>query len=1084
MKQYPRIHSLSTIGLRHHQHFDYNFHPFRTDFVGDSGCGKSMIADLLQLIFVGSEAFKSPTQSTDKRLPGGMVLPISQNRRAGSGYAFLNVALVENKYIAIGIYLEQTNDSVQHYVIQAGYSDTELFPFNQPLTAADFLAGEQVLSRDDFSALASDKGLVCKYLPRRKFHQWLAKHHILPLDLSVSDKILRDYASIIQSFSRGPLLDIGKSHSLKEFLFGNEMAGEMLSKFRHAVREMQESTAQYGRNQKEIEAITTKQKDIYQLAGLKSELEKARDNWLFTACAFHQQSENELLITVEEVVRSTKDGLLYLDVYRSRVTERLSTSDSELETLVAEYKSALRALEAVQGGHSMLTKAKGLIDKLACKPNELEAIYNRNRELLKNQSILAALNQILNEQHILAVFDDLSKDNGSMAALLEALRQAIGNKKALIEKQTALLRFADINQEGTLGHWVITQQRPLSREQESVLMHFKSVPTRRPAGPKEGSKATADPGLLMQSPVTVKEENGFWLALGGLEEFISYIPEQIFSEDNIDNLRQALQQLAKGAADALKILETEVASLESLQQCLTNMANANEALTIYKSKHIWSNDELVPELNISIEEFGRYQSALLDADNIEQSYTQAAGQLNETAANKASFEAQVKILQAIAVELERLLTSNKWTEPLDYIAKAVLKNRYYNDKAALLQQLLQQERRANDLPGFYRSKIDEAKAKIKTWDIDQQWKQCQEAARRKDESQLAYQTAYGREPVINLADLGYITNPEHLHQAYQLAENAFNFRFDDMVNRHCADEAYRFTSVRNYEELCSAILPDILGKQKPEDLSEIEAIERYLQQINEKNKELNRRKLQKIRDVLDEVYGEVDRRRNSVRMIGQFLNHKDREITGGHRARLAAEDSRLYPLAWITEYSNKMQTDNTLFAIEGKSLADITIESISLEEKLLDAFRKLSGSGAAPDPKIEKLLDPNAYFDLSFSMVSSATGQINKGSTGQTYTAIALLCIARLSLVEETTATKIAPGLRFMPIDEAEGLGTNYDLLHKIAMDYDYQIISMSINPLSNFRKGEQYLYALRKNVESEEDINYTPWALFDGITT
>src|SRR5689334_5065779 len=128
MKQYPRIYSLSTIGLRHHQHFDYNFHPFRTDFVGDSGCGKSMIADLLQLIFVGSEAFKSPTQSTDKRLPGGMVLPISQNRGAGTGYAFLNVALAENKYIAIGIYLEQTNDSVQHYVMQAGYNDAELLP--------------------------------------------------------------------------------------------------------------------------------------------------------------------------------------------------------------------------------------------------------------------------------------------------------------------------------------------------------------------------------------------------------------------------------------------------------------------------------------------------------------------------------------------------------------------------------------------------------------------------------------------------------------------------------------------------------------------------------------------------------------------------------------------------------------------------------------------------------------------------------------------------------------------------------------------------------------------------------------------
>ena len=50
MKSYPRIYGLSTLGLIHHQEFDYLFHPMRTDFNGDSGTGKSMIADLLQLL--------------------------------------------------------------------------------------------------------------------------------------------------------------------------------------------------------------------------------------------------------------------------------------------------------------------------------------------------------------------------------------------------------------------------------------------------------------------------------------------------------------------------------------------------------------------------------------------------------------------------------------------------------------------------------------------------------------------------------------------------------------------------------------------------------------------------------------------------------------------------------------------------------------------------------------------------------------------------------------------------------------------------------------------------------------------------
>lgn len=75
MKKYPRIYSLSTIGIIHHQKNDYIFHPYCTDFIGDSDSGKSIIADLLQLIFVGSSVFRSATIPVkDRREPDGLVL--------------------------------------------------------------------------------------------------------------------------------------------------------------------------------------------------------------------------------------------------------------------------------------------------------------------------------------------------------------------------------------------------------------------------------------------------------------------------------------------------------------------------------------------------------------------------------------------------------------------------------------------------------------------------------------------------------------------------------------------------------------------------------------------------------------------------------------------------------------------------------------------------------------------------------------------------------------------------------------------------------------------------------------------------
>ena len=104
---YPRIYSLSTLGLIHHQEYDFKFHPARTDFNGESGSGKSMIADLIQLIFVGSKHFVSPTQATEKRDPNGMVLTINEGG-AGFGYAFMNIEILPNQFLVVGTYLESS----------------------------------------------------------------------------------------------------------------------------------------------------------------------------------------------------------------------------------------------------------------------------------------------------------------------------------------------------------------------------------------------------------------------------------------------------------------------------------------------------------------------------------------------------------------------------------------------------------------------------------------------------------------------------------------------------------------------------------------------------------------------------------------------------------------------------------------------------------------------------------------------------------------------------------------------------------------------------------------------------------------
>lgn len=56
MIRYPRIYSISTVGIVMHYNQDYLLHPVRTDFTGRNGIGKSLIADLLQIIFIADKS--------------------------------------------------------------------------------------------------------------------------------------------------------------------------------------------------------------------------------------------------------------------------------------------------------------------------------------------------------------------------------------------------------------------------------------------------------------------------------------------------------------------------------------------------------------------------------------------------------------------------------------------------------------------------------------------------------------------------------------------------------------------------------------------------------------------------------------------------------------------------------------------------------------------------------------------------------------------------------------------------------------------------------------------------------------------
>lgn len=260
-------------------------------------------------------------------------------------------------------------------------------------------------------------------------------------------------------------------------------------------------------------------------------------------------------------------------------------------------------------------------------------------------------------------------------------------------------------------------------------------------------------------------------------------------------------------------------------------------------------------------------------------------------------------------------------------------------------------------------------------------------------------------------------------------------------------------------KLASALLPTVIRTSKV-DVDNIDIrIAEKLTELNHRASTISERKVEILSKVFSKVYNTYSEYLETVNQIRNYFKGDNRKITGGNRVSLTSIKSKDFPDGWLSTFRKKIDDELSktgLFAILSKEL--------DIFDMMLKAFKESGGSARV---KADDLLNPKSYFDLEFDL-RLENNTSNDGSTGQTYAATALLGIARLSHVEKTSQGKRPKGIRFMPVDEAEGLGSNYNLLYEIAKEEDYQIISMSIEPVGDFREKEQYIYILNENPLSQ----------------
>ncbi|MDR0681604.1 MAG: hypothetical protein LBG15_07145, partial [Dysgonamonadaceae bacterium] len=630
-KQFPRIHSLSTIGIQHHFHTDYLFHQFRTDFSGDSGVGKSMIADMLQLIFVGSE-FLSATEGTDERLAKTM----PTNRY---GYVFANVEVDTCKFIVLGMFISTATINPDPFVIQGGYGKDAYTPLQTPVSYRDILNGEIV---EEIEAVSKrlDGQFNCQKMSQKAYHEYLMEHELLPIQITDKNR-LRNYARILRSFARGRDFKYD-SETLKYFFFDDHKETEIYEDFQKRLDNIEADLDGHKRHKEILQNVSEKEQALIKLKSLKQKKQEAEIEFYKAKTVFHyrntQDKEREISNNQQRIQKAIANIANLKTIQLQKNIERIDILQSEIHSHTETIQYAENKLSEVSDAEKTLNAKLEEISLECIQLNLIESSKKSNIkeyiEQLYGETIVVEhwINKYQTIEKLKVVFYE-QQENNERREKIRKLERAISTQKLMdiflssdwvlsdniesnyqqkleeldneIKRQQALSKFSDTNNPYSLSSWALKNKKALDKEQESVLVYFKDLTTQQPNIFEEGVKYLPLPEDLFYHLDFEKDgDDGFWLKLNGIREYIPYIQTQIFNTDDISKLEKYFAENYDKSQNELERLEKEREKLQTLKSFLNQIGS--EAINLYKEKDLIENYHVDKDLDKTKNEFESY----------------------------------------------------------------------------------------------------------------------------------------------------------------------------------------------------------------------------------------------------------------------------------------------------------------------------------------------------------------------------------------------------------------------------------------------------------------------------------------------
>lgn len=1032
---YPRIYSLSTVGILKHYIHDYLFHPTRTDFVGSNGVGKSIIADLLQMIFVyDKDLIKFGTDGVKKEERQINTLPY----KTKCAYCFLNIEVNAGKFITIGIQINsQKGKRIIPFVItkQADINlkinelalEKEELIFAKDLLKKKEAGKKEIVDIQDLATFLYEKyGLRLNFFNNNEsvnnYYKFLYNKNILPLNLS-QDKNLKAFAKVIQSFSKAKTLNLSgnqASRNLKEFLF-EESDEDILANFQKEQSELEKILREYESLNKDIQNLSNKQKRLINLR----EFEQSHK---VKFKSFKEAELQNTYIELKQLKQRESEGKTQITTQETEFTE-LKTA---IENLPAEEEVIKTSYEEADVNFNMFNRYQDLSDsienlgkginelKMFIRPevddswaNEIERIdiLSRNNEDIKKEITFAK--PYLEKYKTL---ENIVQTRKEQSAILDKLKSSLKNEKETKEKLLALLQD---NDENGLLHWYIKNLPSLDNEQLQAVLHYATKPISEISNPDSLSQYI-NPDELIKNFEANPSKDGIWLKLGALRQFIQFNPDATLLGDKA-NLEQSVQQL-------IQKLNTEISSINTKIEALDNITDGKP-------------------YDVSLFDYF-FDVSITVFSNIEK--------LKNAVASILQIDEKTSQLQSQKKREEEKLLQIKNKFKVEYDEPEVVKKELLRVRKECDQRRVQ----FYEEKGAKQTKLESLESKIK---------------RDKQDLQIIIGNLTNKQTEFTTLNSTY-------YQYFQENITDFPLTPRDIVelerNYNELWEEYKtvFIGISNsFEETSDDKNPAVQLTIKDQDFSfrvleeallgnKIKSTDDITTALDEAN-QTRTTIANGIRDNMIKIFSKTTERYekydDQVKRINGFF--VDRKISNKFYFKLEFDGNKEIKIDYIKQIAYEVRSTATKGELQlGQSIVDFIEDFFKKQAKIKNKI------------PIDKLLNPKTYFELSAKLTDQFGTEV-PGSTGETYSAIALLGIARLSAVQKEQRN----GLRFIILEELGSLdNTNFNTFPAIAEEFQYQIITMAPHTFNIGLSDEWYAHHLIKG-KQDDNINYCPSASY-----